>query len=131
MKAPIPLTPSALFALRNSLGYSQADFGKELARLGGKSSPYSRGYINNLERGSQAITPKIEAAAIALHKLIQGDEFIPYQDGRVQHHPGRVSDGAFYAGESKICKWRSCNNSFLPTSPNQKQCPVCMERKPR
>lgn len=131
MTAPNPLTPSALLTLRDSLDYSQAEFGKELARLGGKSSPYSRGYINNLERGSQAITPKIEAAARALHRLIQGDDFIPYLDGMVQHHPGRVRDGAFYAGESKVCKWHSCNNSFLPTSPNQKQCPVCMERKPK
>ena len=125
------MTPSALIALRNTLNYSQAEFGVELALLGGKPSPYSRGYINNLEKGSQAITAKIEAAAHALYRLIQGDDLIPYLDGRVWHHPGLVGDGSFYSGESKICKWPNCNNSFLPTSPNQKQCPVCMERKPK
>lgn len=68
-KAPV-FSPSDLKALRKALGYSQTDFALVLSRAAGRKTPYSKGYIANMERGLESfpVTPKIAQAMRRLQR---------------------------------------------------------------
>ncbi len=125
-----PITPKIIFAFRKSLEYSQSRFGVELAIANGFMISYTRGFISNLENGKQKITPKVETGIRNMFKLfVNSDDATPFIGDHIQYKPDKVSYGSLYTGHSKACKWDDCGNSYIPTSPNQKQCPECKRRR--
>lgn len=114
--------------LREELGFSQRVFGEELAKIHGLDTPFTRGYISNLENGKQRITDEIEKSIYSLFEFAHDPQTALIKKA-ISHRPGRVALNSIYGGSSKLCKWGDCDNDFIPTSPNQKQCPSCKQRK--
>jgi transcriptional regulator with XRE-family HTH domain len=129
LEAFLQTDPKAIYLLRKHLNMTMAEFGVELATSGRRSEPYTRGHINNVEKGNLPVTEEMYRAAQALYYQIQDDELPPLIEGAIKHYPGMIHQGALYGGESKLCKWDNCNNHFIPRSGAQKQCPECKRRK--
>ncbi len=123
------ITRDDIIHLRKQLGYSQRIFGIELARLNGNKNPYTRGYISNLENGNQEISDDVLQALLNMVNLISRFEYFPFIDGNIKYHKSQVKSGALYGGISKLCKWTDCDFHFIPTAPNQMQCPGCRHRR--
>lgn len=123
------LTPKMLLACRKSLGYSQRQLGIELSKVNDDSLPHTPGYISNLENGNQPITRAFERSMQNLLKVIDAEGEVAFIDGTIRYHPKSVNRDSLFAGRSKPCKRDDCDNDFIPTSPNQKQCPECKQRK--
>ena len=124
------ITPTSILELRKAMRYSQREFGIEISKMSGPEvTPYTPGYISNLENGRQPITEIFEEALRYLIEVHQAGGAIRFVNGRIQYYYKLVTPGSLYSGQSKACKWDDCENSFIPTSPNQKQCPECKQRK--
>jgi len=110
---------------REGLGLSLAGLADALSKVSGRTPPYTRGYISNLENGRQAISEGIEVAVRRLHALHQSEGLPQLATVEIQADPMTVEPGAIYAGSSRRCKWADCRKPFIPSGPAQKQCPEC------
>lgn len=127
-KAIKGITPEIMCGYRKALGMSQRLFGIDLATMVGHKPPFTRGYISNLETGKQPITEDLQKAIEEMYAMAKFERGY-FIKNPIQHRPGQVGANSLFGGSSKFCKWGDCDNDFIPTSPNQKQCPSCQQRK--
>lgn len=120
---------------REGLGLSLAGLADALSKVSGRTPPYTRGYVSNLEREVEGfpITPEIVQAVRRLHTLHQSEDLPQLATVEIQADPMTVEPGAIYAGSSRRCRWPDCRKPFIPSGPSQKQCPECkvLRRKGR
>jgi len=113
------VTPEMIFSLRTELGQSQAEFGWTLKRAidPRATRPYSRQYIDRLEKGKDRMTPKLVAAFFEIAGVM--DETPAGVNGavsvRVLAQPGQVPEGALIKRTmtAKRCARPGCNILFV------------------
>jgi len=120
------VTPQMFREIRKELGQSMADFGWTLKRAINPRAkhPYSRQYIDRLEKGKDVITPALIAA---FYNIASKMDEVPAGTGgavavSVIAQPGQVVDGAFIPRSAKVvrCARPGCAVPFVKTHPNQK-----------
>ncbi len=123
------VTPQMIYSLRSELGQSQSEFGWTLKRAINPMAerPYSRQYIDRLEKGKDRITPKLVAAFFEIASVM--DEVPPGVGGavsvRVLAQPGQVLDGALIKRtmQTKACARPGCKVVFI--GPGKYHDPEC------
>ena len=112
--------------LRKELKQSMSEFGRTLKRAVNPRAkrPYSRQYVDRLEKGKDVITPKLVAA---FYNIATKLDEVPAGTGgavavNVIAQPGQVVEGAFIPRSAKTmrCARPGCAVQFIKTHPSQK-----------
>ena len=113
------VTPEMFYSLRTELGQSLSEFGWTLKRAVNPKAerPYSRQYIERLEKGKDRITQKLVAAFFEIASVM--DEVPAGVGGAVSVHvlaqPGQVIEGALIKRtmQTKACARPGCKVVFI------------------
>jgi DNA-binding XRE family transcriptional regulator len=113
------LTPQQAKSTRTRLGYSQREFGDFLG--------YTKGYISNVEQGSQPITDTFEERWADVVPFLKTKLNAPLSE-QVSVTPVGVfiHPGALVLVGSIPCGYIHCRRPFVPRSNGQRYCgPSC------
>lgn len=132
------VTPQMVAQLRAERGESMEEFGLTLKRAiePDAREGFSRGLINNIEKGRQPISKQVmEAFWIIVSAVDDIDaELATKVVARVLARPGQVPDGALIPDNAKVvrCANPACNKWFVKTHPFQRyHRPECKPKKRR
>jgi hypothetical protein len=132
------VTPQMLAQLRRDRGESMEEFGLSLKRAiePDARDGFSRGLINNIEKGKQPISKTVQGAFWAIAAAVDDidAEIASKVVARVLARPGQIPDGALIPDTAKAvrCANPACGKWFVRTHPFQRyHSPTCKPMKRR
>jgi hypothetical protein len=132
------VTPQMIAQLRRDRGESMEEFGLSLKRAiePDARAGFSRGLINNVEKGKQPISKSVQEAFWAIAAAVDDidAEIASKVVARVLARPGQIPDGALIPDTAKAvrCANPACGKWFVRTHPFQRyHSPACKPMKRR
>lgn len=132
------VTAQMVAALRAERGESMEEYGLSLKRAiePDAREGFSRGLINNIEKGKQPISKQVMEAFWTLAAAVDDidAELATKVVVRVLARPGQIPDGALIPDGAKVvrCANLACNHWFVKTHPFQRyHSPACKPKKKR
>ncbi len=109
-----------------------AEIARRLSCIAAKTPPWTWRYVQGIQSGTIAASPRIaQAARFLLARLTGADPApVPFQSETVQVHApaGTITPGAWILGKSRTCADPICTIHFVPRVPWQKYCPLHTRR---
>lgn len=110
--------------------YSFSDFGRDLAAMVGRDTPYPRQYINNVLKGIKGypVSSQLEAGLQRLAAVEDGQtefqaKLVGVPSSTLAMH--ELHEGSIIMGKSVLCARPGCGVWFVRDHPRRKFCPKC------